>query len=106
MSETTSPHTGQEMFDSLTGFDEIAIVKAFGTTIVTLNDTDRMTFGRALAFTHFRRENQDDKTAKNAALSLTIGQLNKFFVPEESEPGLGEDGLGKAPDPTEPTPEP
>jgi len=67
-----SPMTGDEMFDSLTGFDEIAITKKFGKTISQLAQADELQFTRALIFIDYRRRGQKDDTAYEGAMTLPI----------------------------------
>jgi hypothetical protein len=46
----TTELTAEEVFDSLTGFDEIAIAQHFGRTVSDLAQSDASMFGRALVF--------------------------------------------------------
>jgi hypothetical protein len=80
------PHTAGDLFMSLNGFDEIAVVSRFGATIPELR-ADAITLGRALAFVHFRRRAQGqpgaDESAYQSAMGLTIQQIShEFFQPE------------------------
>lgn len=79
--------TADEMVESLTGFDEIAVEKHFGADVSALR-TRPFSFIRALVFVHQRREGLTDPDARTAALSLTIGDLNGYFAegPEEIDP--------------------
>ena len=81
----TSPMTGDEMFESLNGFDEIAIAKAFGRSVQTLAREDEITFLRALTFVDFRRNGRTDAEAHTDAMNLTIGMLNDYFAEAEPE---------------------
>ena len=47
--------TGDEMFDSLTGFEEIAIAQAFRRTVGDLAQNDPLQLSRALVFAHMHR---------------------------------------------------
>jgi hypothetical protein len=87
--------TGEDMFQSLTGFDEIAIAQQFGIDLSELRKRPFM-FMRALAFTDLRRKGQRDTDAKQAAMELTMGELTHYFA-EDDEADLGDDGgeLGK-----------
>lgn len=86
--EDTRPRTG-EVTASLNGFDEIAISKAFGADIMDLQQAKPMSFLRALVFVLKRREGMKDGEAKNAALTLTIREVNDTFADEEDDvPGV------------------
>ena len=71
-----------EFLMSLTGFDEIAIAARFGEPVTSIQRTDAMKAGRALAFTHYRRAGMNDHEAYNAALGLTLREVSEFFPPE------------------------
>lgn len=92
-SDQTSDQTVEEIADSLTGFDEIAIKKAFGAPFATLapNENgvggDVFQFLRALVFTHRRREGDSDVAAYNTAQALTTGEINGYFAEESPESG-------------------
>ena len=95
--------TAEEFLDSLTGFDEMAIKKAFGDTITNLSSNDQMMFARALVFIAKRREGLADGPAKNAALEMTFGEVTRYFAedvettPEEPETESGKGGLPLGP---------
>ena len=76
--------TAEEAFESLTGFDEIAIAKWFGGEVIELGGT---TLGRALIFVAKRREGLTDAEAHNAALELSIGDLTGYFAAGDEESG-------------------
>lgn len=85
--------TVEEIADSLTGFDEIAIKKAFGVPFSALAPDEKgqggdvFQFLRSLAFTHRRREGDNDVTAYNAAQGLTTAEVNGYFAEESAESG-------------------
>lgn len=87
-SKSTVPMSPNEMFESLTGFDDIALDNAFGVNWRQDSDRNPAVFLRALAFAHFRRENEaaggktKDADAKQRALSLTTKQAYDFFEDE------------------------
>lgn len=87
MTTTTNPRemTADEFFESLTGFDELAIAKHFGAKPIALSNTDPMWFARSLVFVAHRRGGMADAEAKKAALELTVGNVNEFFVEDEDE---------------------
>ncbi len=77
--------TAEDMIQSLTGFDEIAIAKHFGHEWGALIETSPVTFTRALVFVQKRRDGENDPDAKNSALSLTLKQVNDFFAEDDPE---------------------
>lgn len=77
-----------EMFESLTGFDEVAIAKHFGDEWQGLMTEKPVMFLRALAFVHFTRTEMNTADAKKAAMGLTVKQAHDFFEPEVED---GED---------------
>lgn len=80
--------TAEEILDSLTGFDEMAIKQHFGATVGELTKDETM-LGRALVFVAKRREGLADDDARNAALGMALKAVTSFFA-EESE-GSGKD---------------
>jgi hypothetical protein len=84
--------TAGEVFDSLTGHDEMAITQHFGRTISDLTDDPSM-WGRALVFVLRRRDGVNDDDARNEALAMTLKGATSYFAEEpaaESESGKGE----------------
>jgi hypothetical protein len=75
--------TAEEMFESLTGFDEIAIHTAFGAEIFALMDTKPTTATRALVFVAKRREGMSDYEAKNAVLGMSLKEVTAYFEDDE-----------------------
>lgn len=68
---------------SLTGFEELAISGRFGADFADLPPTRVM---RALAFVHQRRAlSGDDQAAYNAAMGLTVAEVQALWAPEEIE---------------------
>lgn len=82
--------TSEQVFDSVTGFDEIAIAQHFGRTIMELAENDATMFARALVFVVVRREGEPDDAARTAALSISFKELNGYFA-EESVEAAGKD---------------
>lgn len=74
--------TSEELFDSLTGFDELAIAQQFGAAPTDLLGT---MLGRALLFVAQRREGVSDAEAYKAAMELPTGELTAIFTPEGDE---------------------
>jgi hypothetical protein len=86
--------TAEDMFQSLTGFDEIAIAQQFGEDLAQLRKRPFM-FMRTLVFTDLRRHGTRDPEARQSALELTMGELEHYFA-EDDPAELPEDGeLGK-----------
>lgn len=83
MSATTM--TGEEMFESLTGFDEVAITQHFGAEVGNLAESKPTMFLRAMVFTHLRREGRTDKEAKAESMGLTLKACNDYFA-DDNEP--------------------
>lgn len=87
--------TPNEVFDSLTGHDERAILEHFGQTADDLRATDPVMWGRSLVFVAKRRGegrlNDDD--ARNFVLEMPRKDLVDFFADEpdqDSEEGKDE----------------
>lgn len=80
--------TTEEMFESLTGFEEIAIRKHFNveTNVAAFAETDPLMLLRALVFVHLCRGGARPNEARTEALGLTIKQATAYFEPEEFEP--------------------
>ncbi|MBS2939590.1 hypothetical protein KDN32_17765 [Nocardioides sp. J2M5] len=85
-----STQTPNDMFESLTGFDEIAIAAHFGDKITNLH-ADPFAFLRALAFVDFRRGGQNDKDAYQSAMALTISATQNYFTEDETEDEAGKE---------------
>jgi hypothetical protein len=89
----SSDQTVEELADSLTGFDEIAIKKAFGVPFASLSPNEKgeggdvFQFLRTLVFIHRKREGDNDVTAFNAAQALTTAEVNGYFADESAESG-------------------
>jgi len=91
--------SGEEMFESLTGYDEIAISKAFGAEIGILANDKPTMFLRAMVFSHLLRTGLKHDEAKDRSMTMTLKECNSYFVednevdPEEPVTVVGEDGL-------------
>lgn len=83
---STADITADEMFDALTGFEEIAISKSFGRTVVELANSDQLQLGRALIFAHLRRSGIKDVAAYKQAQEMGTRQARDYFQPSEDEP--------------------
>lgn len=86
MTNNISELTADDFFESLTGFEEIAIAKTFGGEWQELIGGKPVMFLRALAYIHFKRESVAEGDAKKQAMNLTVKQANDFFAEDEEEP--------------------
>lgn len=78
--------TVEEMMGSLTGFDEIAIEKAFGTEVLALADHKPLQYVRALIFVDRRRSGRKDTDAFKDAQDLTLDEVNEGYFTPDVEP--------------------
>lgn len=76
--------TAEDFFKSITGFDEIAIQKTFGTSFVDLRN-DQFRFLRALVFVDLRRDGKKDAEAYTEVMNLGIGQVDAWFAEAADE---------------------
>lgn len=105
---TQHDQTADAFFATLTGFDELAIVKHFDTPIHLLHpDTggSPFMFLRALAFIAIRRGQQlADKPAYTAAMGLSVDEANTYFAEAELpdlDPDDPDTAAGKADTPSD-----
>ena len=83
MSEKTKPAPvvdmiDTEFFETLNGFEEIAIKKSWdGVVITKVARDDASTWLRCLVYIHYKREKHGDP--KNDSLALSLAQLGTFF---------------------------
>lgn len=84
---STAGITAEEMFESLTGFDEMAISKHFGDEWQDLAQRKPVQFLRALAFIQYKRTGpgQNDRQARDQAMGLTVRQAQEFFEPDAED---------------------
>lgn len=80
---TTETHTLEELAESLNGWEELAVVKAFGFTIDDFENQGTLGI-RALAFIEFKREGAKDPAAHKAAMDLSVRELVDRY-PEMNE---------------------
>lgn len=85
MTTDTEKPTYNEAVENLTGFDEIAIEKKFGTDLDELRISMQL---RALIFIARTRTGLTEKDAYNAAMNLTVKQLDDEFsdAPDDDVP--------------------
>lgn len=97
---TTETNRLEELAESLNGWEELAVQKAFGFNIDDFENQGTLGI-RALAFVEFKREGQKDAAAHRAAMDLSVRALIDRY-PEMAEdaaadPMAGiEGGKGKA----------
>lgn len=77
--------TGEEMFESLTGYEEIAISKMFDAEITHLAEAKPTTFMRALIFIARTREGLAAPDAKKAVMEMSLGECNDYFADDEPD---------------------
>ena len=85
--------TMEEVLDSLTGFDEMAIAGQFGRTMSELAERDELMAARALVFIAKRRDGMPDVDAKTTAFEMALKEVRAFFTEpaeESEETGKGE----------------
>lgn len=76
---------------SLTGFDEMFITKEFGKPWAKLGEDDPTLAWRAFIAVDLKRGGEKDP--RNAALSLTQGEVEDWFLDEDPEGSSEEDIL-------------
>ena len=79
--------SADEVTESLNGFDEIAIEKAFGKPLTELSDTMA---ARALVFVLRRRDGMDDKDARREVMQMALGVVMDSFAEEGDTEGKDE----------------
>lgn len=77
---TSTDMTADEMFESMTGYDEKAVTEAFGAPIATLARNDELQMVRALVFVDKRRQGVKGRHALEAAQALTIAEVDNYFA--------------------------
>lgn len=87
MAETDK--TAEEVLDSLTGFDEMAIKQHFGAPISDLSN-DQSMLARALVFVLKRRDGSTDDDARNLVLGMSLKDVLGYFSEESAESGKDE----------------
>lgn len=78
-----------EVFDSLTGFDEMEITQHFGRTVADLTEDGSM-WARSMVFILKRREGVVDDDARTAALNMTLKDVRTYFAEESEDSGKDE----------------
>lgn len=94
--EEPKPPTPDEVLDTCTGYDELAIEKAFGADVETLiNSGQGLKYLRALAFVQELHGGAKHDEAKKTALSLPVKALNDRFSEPEPDDELPGSDTGK-----------
>lgn len=98
---TTNPHemTADEFFETITGFEEIAIASRFGAELTDLAQHKPLMFIRALVFAAEARggDVQDHGQIKDQVLGMAIRDVQGYFVaddevmPDDPETESGKD---------------
>lgn len=83
MTETTDHMPLDELAESLNGFEELAVQKAFGFSLDQLEGQGTIAV-RAFAFVEFKRDGQKDPAAYKAAMEMTLRELTDRY-PELAE---------------------
>lgn len=96
MAQTTA--TVDEIIDSLTGHDEVAIQAAFGHDITELAQSHRTLFLRAAIAIHDSRETTDSvRVTYKRAMDMRMGDVSEYFsdaqdaIPDEPDSESGKD---------------
>jgi len=85
VTEPQTEYTATEIFEDLSGFDEIAIRQKFGEDVTKLRKQPFM-FMRSLAFIDQRRRlGLNDKNAYEAVMRMPVSELQDYF-PDDDEP--------------------
>jgi hypothetical protein len=94
--------TAEEVLESLTGFDEMAIKQHFGSTVSDLAG-DQTMLGRGLVFVLKRRDGLNDDDARNAALGMPLKDITSYFADESEESGKDEPSSELSPETSQPS---
>lgn len=87
--------TVNEVVESLTGYEELAVEKQFGDE---LGDLSPLKLMRALAFVLQKRAGKNDVDAKKAAMAMTQAQVTDAFSDEDDDEGDDDLGIPAATD--------
>ena len=94
--ESADKPTIEEVTESLTGFDEIAIEKHFHIDWMKIAEEKPTFLPRCLLFVLRRREGMNDPDAYNAVMGMSLKDTNDVFVDDaELDPDDPETPSGK-----------
>jgi hypothetical protein len=85
MTDTTDRMPLDELAESLTGWEELALHKAFGFSVAELEDHGTLGI-RSLAFVELKREGMKDSAAHKAAMDMTLRDLIARYPEMEENP--------------------
>ncbi|KAA1424310.1 hypothetical protein [Nocardioides antri] len=91
-----------EVIETLTGFEEIAIEKQFGNNWQDLAGDAQTMFLRALVFVLLRRDGKNDLEAKQEVMEMTLRECKDRFLDDEEEPNPDEPVTESGKDDTQP----
>lgn len=83
--------SGQDFFETCTGFEEIAIANQFGHTPIALAERDPSMMSRAMVMVMFCRAGIDVITAKQYALGHTLRAIQAAFSDSDTPGDVIED---------------
>lgn len=89
--------SGKDIFESLTGHDELAIAQRFGHTVTELASSNASMFGRSLAFAAKRREGVGDEEAYTAAMNMPMKDVLALADDDGDDDSDADSGKGEAP---------
>lgn len=76
--------TAREFYNSLNGFDEIAVAGRFGEKPSAMAKAEDLgSFARALVFVAERRAGKDDASAYEFAMLATVAEVGAYFAGDE-----------------------
>lgn len=84
--------TAKDFYQTLNGFDDIAVAGKFGAKPNALAQSgDESAFARSLIFVDKRRNHGlDDHAAYEAAMLATNAEINAYFAEDEDEPNAAD----------------
>lgn len=112
---STADVTAEEVTESVTGFDEIAVEKHFhGLDLYMDGEAKPVKLLRALIFVHLRHtagEHGKDAATAEAAMSMTLRDVQDYFKPDteanpadpDTESGKGDSQVESEPDGSPPS---
>lgn len=73
----------EEVMESLTGFDEIAMEKHMGIDVYTQAEAKPVVLMRALVFVLLRRGGQSDTDARQRVQEMSVKSVQEFFTDDD-----------------------
>lgn len=90
-----SKEVADELFDSITGHEEMGIAQHFGRTIADLAENDSSMFARSLVFVMLRRAGANEDDARTEAMNMGLRAVQAKF--EEGWDDSGKSSAGDEP---------